>query len=268
MWFASMAANRSSSVDARLARESAYWDSAYRPDGAEHDKYLWIKNVERRSHVGGCFLNLAMRCYGKRILSLGGGIDSLAVALAKADNRIVSVDISPVAVAATAALARHEGVADKVTALVSASERIELPGESFDIVLSKRALHHMDVGRTVARARDLLVDGGLFVAEEPICLSAVLQWVHRTFPFHPSAPRTPDERELTADDLALIAHTFRDVRTRVFDCLTRESVAYALVNLRMEWLLSPLGRLDDLLLNTALPMLRGAATYAIIEARK
>jgi hypothetical protein len=36
----------------------------------------------------------------------------------------------------------------------------------------------------------------------------------------------------------------------------------------MEWLLSPLGRLDDLLLNTALPMLRGAATYAIIEARK
>ena len=87
-------------------------------------------------------------------------------------------------------------------------------------------------------------------------------------PFHPSAPRTPDERELTSADLALIAHTFRDVRTRVFDCLTRESVAYALVNLRMEWLLSPLGRLDDLLLNTALPMLRGAATYAIIEARK
>jgi len=201
-----MPAARSSPVGSRLARESASWDSAYRPDGTEH--------------------------------------------------------------AATAALARQEGVADKVTALVGASESVDLPNESFDVVLSKRALHHMDVGRTVARVHNLLVDGGVFVAEEPICLSAGLRWVHRKFPFHPSAPRTPDERELIHDDLALIGQTFRYVRTNVFDCLTRESIVHVLVNIRMEWLLKPLGRLDDVMLNSGLPMLRGAATYAIIEARK
>ncbi len=255
-------------VDSRLARESAYWNDMYQCDGTEHHKYLWVKEVENRSYVGQCFLRLAARFRRKQILSLGGGIDSLAVALAKADNRVVSVDISPVAVAATVELARREHVADKVTALVSASETIDLEDESFDVVLSKRALHHMDVERTVGRIRNLLVDGGVFLAEEPICLSAGLEWVHRRFPFHPTAPRTRDERELTHDDLRLIRHSFREVRLCCFDCLARESVAYVLSKTRMDWLLNPLGRVDHVLLNKCLPILRGAATYAIIEASK
>ena len=252
----------------RLTRESAYWDSAYRSDGGEHHKYLWVKSVEQRSYVRERFVGLCARWRGKRILSVGGGVDSLAVDLARADNRITSVDISPVATAATAALARQQGVADKVTALVGASESVDLPNGSFDVVLAKRALHHMDVARTVARVRDLLVDGGVFVAEEPICLSAGLRWVHRRFPFHPRAPRTPDERELTEEDLLLIRRTFREVRTSLFDGLTRESVAYVLVSIRMGWVLNPLGRVDAFLLNSGLPLLRAAATYVIIEARK
>jgi hypothetical protein len=126
----------------------------------------------------------------------------------------------------------------------------------------------MHIERTVARIHRLLVDGGAFLAEEPICTSRGLAWVHHRFPFHPAAPRTPDERELTADDLSFIQHSFRDARLRFFDCLARESVAYLLAVARMDWLLNPLGRLDDVLLNSSLPGLRAGATYAIIEARK
>ena len=151
---------------------------------------------------------------------------------------------------------------------MGASEEIALGDDSFDVVLSKRALHHMDVERTVGRVRDLLIDGGLFLAEEPICLSAGLKWIHKKFPFHPTAPRTPDERELTDRDLTFIQRSFREVSVRHFDLLGRESVAYVLEKLRMDWVLNPLGRLDDLLMNRSLPFLRSVATYAIIEASK
>jgi hypothetical protein len=126
----------------------------------------------------------------------------------------------------------------------------------------------MDIERTVARICHLLVDGGVFLAEEPICMSSGLAWVHRRFPFHPTAPRTRDERELTHDDLRVIRHAFREVRLSFFDCLARESVAYVLARTGMNWLLNPLGRLDYVLLNKSLPVLRSAATYAIIEASK
>jgi SAM-dependent methyltransferase len=255
-------------IDSRVARERTYWNDVYQTDGTEHHKYVWVKHVEGRSYVGQRFLRLATGFRRKLILSLGGGIDSPAVALAKAGNRVVSVDISPVAAAATVELARQEHVAGNLTTLVGASEDIDLNDESFDVVLSKRALHHMDVERTVARIRRLLVDGGMFLAEEPICLSAGLEWVHRRFPFHPSAPRTPDERELTQDDLSLIRHSFREVRLSFFDCLTRESVAYVLARTRMDSLLNPLGRLDYVLLNKSRPILRRLATYAIVEASK
>ena len=45
-------------------------------------------------------------------------------------------------------------------------------------------------------------------------------------------------------------------------------VAYLLARTRMDWLFNVLGRLDYVLLNKAVPVLRSVATYAIIEASK
>jgi hypothetical protein len=251
----------------RVAREQAYWDEAYRSTGSEHHRYLWCKHIEGKSYIGEYFQGLAAELRQRSILSLGGGVDRLGVRLAKAGNEIVTVDVSPVAAAATVDLAKQQGVACHVRALVGLAEEIPLAKESFDVV-SKRALHHMDIARTVMRVQELLVAGGLFLAEEPMCLLRVLRWIHQKLPFHPNAPRTSDERELTPADLALIRGTFGEVKLDYFDFMTRESVSYLLDKARMEWLLRPLGKLDHRLINHDLPILRCLGSYVVIEARK
>jgi SAM-dependent methyltransferase len=252
----------------RSARERVYWDSAYDPNGANHGRYIWVKALEDRSHVMHCFQRAMGGIVEKRVLSVGGGLDHVAVGLAKRGNRVTSVDISPVASARTQELAERFGVAGNIRVINANCEELRLQEGEFDAVICKRALHHMDPSRVLAVAHHGLVPGGMFVAEEPVCLSRTFQWLHARFPFAPNAPRTPDESELTGRDLDLILRTFREVRFSHFDFLARESVAYFLTRARLVGLLGPLGRFDDLLMNRCLPRLKGFSTYVLIEAVK
>jgi len=255
-------------VRERAVREQIYWDDAYRTGGPHHAKYLWTKRIERISFIGECFYRLTGSLKHKRILSLGGGVDRLGVSLAKGGNQIVSVDVSPIACAATVELARQEGVLENFVSLVAPGEEVQLEDGSFDVVIFKRALHHMDLPTVIGRAHRLLVPGGLLLAEEPICLLGWLLRAHTTFPFHPEAVRTIDERELVPGDLNLIRRTFSEMDVSYFDCVARESVAYFLHRARIDRLLRLLGKLDHVVLNRYLRVTRYLSTYAIIRAVK
>jgi SAM-dependent methyltransferase len=256
------------SAGSRSARERAFWDGTYNPRGVNHHRYVWVKGVENRSHIGDCFSRALSGLRGKRVLSLGGGLDHVAVTLAQAGNRVVSVDISPVAAVRTGELAAQFAVAEYVTTKTANCEELRFQEGEFDVVVCKRALHHMDLAKVLAGAHYALAPGGAFLAEEPICLSRVFRWLHARFPFAPEAPRTPDERELTEREFALLRQTFRKVRVRYFDFLARESVAYFLSKAHLVGLLKPLGKFDDFLMNRCFPALKGFATYALIEAVK
>jgi SAM-dependent methyltransferase len=255
-------------TNSRSARERAFWDDVYDPRGSQHYQYVWVKRVETRSFMVECFFRALQGVTGKRVLSLGGGLDHVAVTLAGAGNRVVSVDISPVAAARTRELAEQSGVAGNLRTLTANGEELQFAAGEFDVVVCRRALHHMDLARVLAVAHHALVPGAMFLAEEPVCLSRVFRWLHARFPFAPESPRTPDERELTEREFALLQQTFREVRFRYFDFLARESVAYFLSKARLVGLLRPLGRFDDFLLNRCCPALRGFSTYALIQAVK
>jgi SAM-dependent methyltransferase len=252
----------------RPDRERAFWDDTYDPQGVNHPKYVWATGIVEGSHVEKCFYRALVGLRGRRVLSLGGGLDRVAVALAREGNRVVSADISPVAGARTRELAEQAGVVGNVCTLTANYEQLQFQEGEFDAVVCKRALHHMDVTKVVAIAHRALVPVGRFLAEEPVCLSRVFRWLHARFPFAPEAPRTLDEREITERDFALMCQTFRDVRFRYFDFLARESVAYFLSKARLAGLLKPLGKLDDFLMNSCLPAIRGLSTYVIIDALK
>ena len=191
-----IAANKAE-VGSRSARERAYWDDIYDPDGVNHGRYVWVKDIENQSHLVGCFYRALSDLDGKRVLSLGGGLDHVAVTLAQGGNRVVSVDISAIASARTRELAERSGVAGNLETVTANCEELRLGEGEFDAVLCKRALHHMDLARVVAVAHHALTPGGMFIAEEPVCLSRTFRWLHARFPFAPNAPRTPDEKELT-----------------------------------------------------------------------
>jgi SAM-dependent methyltransferase len=258
----------SESGGARAVRERAYWDEVYGGDGPEHRKYAWTVRLEEVSHIGERFRGRVRDVRGQRVLCLGGGVDRLAVSLASMGNQVVTLDVSPVAAAATGDLARDAGASAALVARSGRAEDLRLDGPPFDLVLCRRALHHMNVETVIARVHDVLRPEGVFLAEEPVCLSGLLRWIHRALPFHPESPRTADERELTERDLALLRDTFGRVTVSYFDLLTRESLAYVFDKAGGRRLLKPLGRLDELVVNRHLPFLKRLSTYAIIEATR
>jgi SAM-dependent methyltransferase len=139
---------------------------------------------------------------------------------------------------------------------------------SFDVVVCKRALHHMDIARVVPVIHTVLETNGVFVAEEPVCLHPLVRWVHERFPFYGDAPHTADEMELTFPDLDLIAKTFRSTRLFHFDLLARESVAYQLNKRRWNRLLYILGKTDFYLANRLMRPLSRFCNYVMIYAIK
>src|SRR5262249_53962659 len=146
-------------MNARMGREQAYWDEVYRGTGAEHEKYLWNKHVEGLSYTGEYFRQLTSDLKDKRVLSLGGGDVRLAIELAKGGSSVTTVDIAATAAALTSELAKQVGVSERLTAVAGPAEEVVFEPGSFDGVIFKRALHHMDLVRVLTRAHELLVSG-------------------------------------------------------------------------------------------------------------
>jgi SAM-dependent methyltransferase len=254
------------SPETRLAREMAFWDRVYGGDGGHFQNLSWMEYVEQTTFNARFFRGLLEPLRERRILSIGGGVDRLGVGLASGGHRVVCVDLSPLASARTKALACELGVSDRLTALSMGCEQMSFTPSSFDVVVCKRALHHMEIARVVPTLHEVLVTGGIFIAEEPVCLHPLVRWVHDRFPFFGDAPHTPDERELTPSDLDLIRRTFRSTQLYYFDLLARESVAYQLNKRRWDRLLHLLGKADFYLANRLVPPLRRFCNFIMIYA--
>jgi SAM-dependent methyltransferase len=254
-------------MDERAARERRYWDEAYRAEGLDHEKYLWSKAVAASSYGDDLFGGLLANLSHKRVLTIGGGVDTVGVMLAKNDNRVVSADISPVAAQQTRLLARRSGVEKNLSAVVMNCEEVGFE-DTFDAVVCKRALHHMNLAKVLEGVHRSLIAGGRFFAEEPVCLLRPLRRIHEKFPFHPDAPRTADEVEFAPEDLAFIKSVFGETEFHYIDFLTRESVKHFVWKARAGRWLRPLGRLDFALLNRYLTPLKYLSTYVIIRAVK
>jgi 2-polyprenyl-3-methyl-5-hydroxy-6-metoxy-1,4-benzoquinol methylase len=152
----------------RLGREREFWDRLYRDRAKEHKDTFAERYVHKSAYSRKVLHSRLGGLRHMKILSIGGGVDRLAVHLAQLENTVVTVDISPVAATLTRDLARESGVLERVSAVVGNCEEICFKSE-FNVVLCKRALHHMNLRAVVPAASEALQDGGLFLAEEPIC---------------------------------------------------------------------------------------------------
>jgi SAM-dependent methyltransferase len=251
----------------RLAREREFWNHLYGERGRSHEETFAERYVSSLAYSRQVLHSTLDGLRKQKILSVGGGIDRLAIYLAELGNTAVSVDISPVAAALTRDMARERGVAERLAVVVGNCEEICFRS-TFDVILCKRSLHHMDLRLVVPALWNLLREGGLFLAEEPICFLNLVRWFHDKAPFHPDPVRTVDEKELTSRDVAFVRAYFRECRTQFFDMATRESIVFFLSKFNLERSLTLLGRLDYLLTNRCVKALRNLSSYVIIEAYK
>jgi SAM-dependent methyltransferase len=141
---------------------------------------------------------------GLEVLELGCGAGDLSLQLLRRGARVTALDVSPGMVE----IARQRAPGARF--LVARAEDTGLPDRSFDRVVGKGVLHHVDVAEAAREMRRLLRPGGRAAFFENQDRNPVLRlarrWLHGRRHLHWVG--TPDERALTRDDLGLLARTF------------------------------------------------------------
>jgi len=105
---------------------------------------------------------------GMQCVDLGCGGGRLAFLLAKLGATVIGVDVSEEMVQRMRSQALSEGI-DSITGMVVPIERLTLPDESVDLVITNYALHHLldaDKGKVVRAAYQWLRPGGQLVVSD------------------------------------------------------------------------------------------------------
>jgi ubiquinone/menaquinone biosynthesis C-methylase UbiE len=141
---------------------------------------------------------------GLEVLEFGCGAGNLSLELVGRGARLTALDLSPKMI--EVARSRTTGA----RFLVAPAEDTGLPDASFDRVVGKWVLHHVDVEAAAYEARRVLRPGGRAVFFENQDRNPLLRAARRRLW---GSPRlhwvgTQDERSLTRDDFAALARTF------------------------------------------------------------
>src|SRR5712691_1452909 len=102
---------------------------------------------------------------GSQVLDIGCGAGPLCVPLAEQGARVLAIDASQVMIAKLEEQAEQRGLPG-LECLATPIERLSLPAECVDLIVSSYALHYlrdMDKGRLVAAAYYWLKPGGMFI---------------------------------------------------------------------------------------------------------
>jgi len=146
---------------------------------------------------------------GLRVLELGCGAGDLSVELLRRGARLTALDVSP----AMLDLARSRADGFEATFMVARAEDTGLPPDSFDLVVGKAVLHHVDVPAAAAEIRRVLRPGGRAVFFENQDRNPLLRMARRRLW---GARRlhwvgTQDEHALTRADFEVLRETFGSV---------------------------------------------------------
>ena len=142
---------------------------------------------------------------GKAALDYGCGHGMAAVVLARRGATVTAFDLSPGYVREATERAAANGVA--VRCVIADGEHLPFPDGSFDAVWGNAVLHHLDpeaAGRELVR---VLKPGGRAVFCEPWGGNPVLAFARHWLPYR-EKHRTPDEKPLTAADVAVLRRHF------------------------------------------------------------
>jgi ubiquinone/menaquinone biosynthesis C-methylase UbiE len=144
---------------------------------------------------------------GATVLELGCGAGDLSIELLRRGANLTAVDVSPRMV--ELARSRAEGA----TFIVAPAEETGLPDASFDLVVGKWVLHHLDVLAAAAETRRLLAPGGRAVFFESQDRNALLRFARRRLWGARALDwvGTRDERPLTRADFDMLERTFSSV---------------------------------------------------------
>ena len=204
------------------------------------------------------------RAAGAKVLEFGCGDSSYAVKLSRWGGTVTAIDISDEAVEETRKLVAEAGFLNQTTLLRMNAEELDFPDESFDLVVGRAILHHLDLDKAYAAIARVLEPGGTAIFLEPLAHNPLINLYRRMTPHL----RTEDEHPLTMRDLAAARTHFGEVRLRYFTLLSMGALAAAKAPFLFQAMLKGLDKVDAGLLRVAPFAGRWAWTTAMVMEKR
>jgi SAM-dependent methyltransferase len=168
---------------------------------------------------------LESRAAGAEILEYGCGDCSYLPQLIEWGGRVTAIDISDEAIDAARELAEERGLSDRARFARMNAEELTFPDESFDLIVGRAILHHLDLEKAYASIARVLRPGGTAVFLEPLGHNPLIN-LYRRFTPH---LRTEDEHPLLMRDIELAKSHFESVKLQYFTFLSMGTLAFAKV---------------------------------------
>jgi ubiquinone/menaquinone biosynthesis C-methylase UbiE len=200
---------------------------------------------------------LKLELKGKRVLVVGCGFGDDALRLAKLGADVSAFDISPDSLQIAKSLALREGLIISFDEMPA--EKMAYPDDSFDYILARDILHHVDIPATMGEIVHVAKPDSIFLVNEiyshsftdrirhSVLVENVLYPKMRRLIYGPGKPYiTPDERKLNEADIKQILRSLQPrLFTKYFNCLVTRVIPDRL---------ETLARLDRVLLRIAHPV--------------
>jgi SAM-dependent methyltransferase len=185
--------------DTRYERERGFHDAKYAAAAAgETEKYYSV--------LRSCYARykqvVEYDCAGKEVLEYGCGKGSHAFDLAAQGAQVTGIDISPVAIDVSAAIAAGRGLSIGFTEMNA--EKLEFPDRAFDLICGASILHHLDLDTCAAQIARCLRPDGTAAFVEPLGHNPLVNFYRNRTP----RLRTPDEHPLRMPDFDVFRRYF------------------------------------------------------------
>lgn len=191
-------------------------------DRFDYEKQVWDEkaHIKKEGYVDGAderllrFLKhnkLGISLEG-RVLDCGCGVGDLSLALAKQGAKVVGTDISPGSVEMARQHSQRLDLGDRVEFKVMPLEAMEFDDESFDLIVGKWILHHVDLDKAGPEIHRVLKPGGRAVFLENNARNWILMAARKHLAGRFGIPRKSDDLEhpLRPSDIERLRPVFSD----------------------------------------------------------
>lgn len=148
---------------------------------------------------------------GQTVLEYGCGKGTHSFELARVARHVVGIDISEVAIEEARQRRGRLGAVNTEFHVMDA-ENLTFPSGSFDLVVGRAIVHHLDVERCFSTVSRVLHSNGLALFQEPLGHNPVINLSRRLTP----SLRTIDEHPLRKSDFLTARRHFADVHISPF----------------------------------------------------
>lgn len=249
-------------LERRLAAERAFHNAKF-GGASEHDSSDAIYELPRVAYRY-FEEQVRPRAKGAKVLEFGCGDSSYAVKLNQWGGTVTAIDISDEAIEETRKRVAEEGFLNATTLIRMNAEDLDFPDESFDLVIGRAILHHLDLEKAYAAIARVLKPGGTAIFLEPLAHNAAINLYRRMTPHL----RTEDEHPLRMKEVRAARQHFGEVDVRFFTLLSMGALVAAKAPKLFEGLKNGLDKVDRGLFKVAPFTGRWAWTAAMVMKKR